>query len=159
MDIVSSTWCRSQHVATRPIVDWLIYSLLCSCLTKVLLVRQSHVFISWGEMCCVTCLLVMGKGNRLTSFLWNKGVSTTPTCFHKHEPPSNTVSATENMLFRTGTHSKVFLCLFCSGNLPISESTTATQVVRHMGRDRWKIISSGEISAQWSLVWERQEGN
>lgn len=122
------------------------------------------MFISWREMCYITRLLVVfyylwGEGNRLTSFLWKKGVSTTPSCFHKNEPPSNTVSGTESMLFQTGTHSKVFLCLFCSGNLPISESTAAAPVVRHMGRDRWKIISSSEVSAQRSLVWERQEGN
>lgn len=153
-----------KPACSRPVFDWLIYSSLCSRLAKVLLVRQSHVFISWGELCYVACLLVVfhylwGGGNRLTSYSWNKGVSTSSTCFHKNEPPSNTVSAVESMLPWTGTHSKVFLCLFCSGNLPISESTVAAQAVRHMGRDRWKIISSSEISAQWSLVWERQEVN
>lgn len=74
MDIVSSTWCRSQHVGTRPVVDRLIYSSLCSRLTKVSLARQSRVhFIRSNvlhRLSSSSIPLFMGRGKQ-TSYLWN----------------------------------------------------------------------------------------
>lgn len=68
-------------------------------------------------------LVVMAGGGRLTSYLWNIGVSEHPV-FTKMSWPNN-VSTIQSMHALIWPGCKVFVHLFCSGNPPIPEGIAA----------------------------------